>query len=50
MKLLESVRIALRSLTANKLRASLTMLGVIIGVLWYTFALRYYNGFRLPGA
>jgi putative ABC transport system permease protein len=32
MKLLESVRIALRSLTANKLRASLTMLGVIIGV------------------
>ncbi|HZQ05477.1 MAG TPA: ABC transporter permease [Anaerolineae bacterium] len=32
MNLIESVRIALRSLAANKLRASLTMLGVIIGV------------------
>ncbi len=32
MNLLESIRIALRSLTANKLRAGLTMLGVIIGV------------------
>ncbi len=32
MNLGESVRIALRSLTANKLRAALTMLGVIIGV------------------
>ncbi len=32
MNLLESTRIALRSLTANKLRAGLTMLGVIIGV------------------
>lgn len=32
MNLLVSVQIALRALTANKLRASLTMLGVIIGV------------------
>ncbi len=32
MNLIESIRIALRSLVANKLRASLTMLGVIIGV------------------
>jgi putative ABC transport system permease protein len=29
---LESVRIALRALTANKLRSALTMLGIIIGV------------------
>jgi putative ABC transport system permease protein len=33
MTFLESVRIALRSLSANKLRASLTMLGIIIGVM-----------------
>lgn len=32
MSLLESVRMALSSLTANKLRSFLTMLGVIIGV------------------
>jgi putative ABC transport system permease protein len=32
MNLLESARIAVRSLSANKLRASLTMLGIIIGV------------------
>lgn len=32
MNLVESTKIALRSLTANKLRAGLTMLGVIIGV------------------
>ena len=32
MNLLESVRIALRSLSANKMRAALTMLGIIIGV------------------
>ncbi len=32
MKLLESLRLALRALTANKLRAALTMLGIIIGV------------------
>lgn len=32
MNLWESVRIALRSLAANKLRAALTMLGIIIGV------------------
>ncbi|HWP27942.1 MAG TPA: ABC transporter permease, partial [Chloroflexota bacterium] len=32
MKLLESIRIALRALAANKLRALLTMLGIIIGV------------------
>jgi putative ABC transport system permease protein len=32
MNFTESVRIALRSLTANKLRSGLTMLGIIIGV------------------
>src|SRR5437867_1389667 len=32
MTLWESIRIALRSLAANKLRAALTMLGIIIGV------------------
>src|SRR5512142_668701 len=32
MNIVESIRIALRSLGANKLRAGLTMLGVIIGV------------------
>jgi putative ABC transport system permease protein len=32
MNLIESIRIALRSLSANKLRSSLTMLGIIIGV------------------
>ncbi|MDX1600323.1 MAG: ABC transporter permease [Anaerolineales bacterium] len=32
MSLMESFRIALRSLRANKLRAALTMLGIIIGV------------------
>jgi putative ABC transport system permease protein len=33
MNVLESVRIALRSLSANKLRSALTMLGIIIGVM-----------------
>jgi putative ABC transport system permease protein len=32
MTIIESIRIALRSLGANKLRAALTMLGIIIGV------------------
>jgi putative ABC transport system permease protein len=32
MVIIESIRIALRSLTANKLRSALTMLGIIIGV------------------
>ncbi|MER2598863.1 MAG: ABC transporter permease [Caldilineales bacterium] len=32
MTLLESLRVAMRGLTANKLRAALTMLGIIIGV------------------
>ncbi|HEX9118111.1 MAG TPA: ABC transporter permease, partial [Anaerolineae bacterium] len=32
MDLIESARIALRSLAANKLRSALTMLGIIIGV------------------
>jgi len=32
VNVLESIRIALRALTANKLRATLTMLGIIIGV------------------
>ncbi|NIW35953.1 MAG: ABC transporter permease, partial [Gemmatimonadetes bacterium] len=30
--MLESVRLAFRALAANKLRAALTMLGIIIGV------------------
>ena len=33
MNFLESARIALRSLSANKLRSGLTMLGIIIGVM-----------------
>lgn len=33
MHLIESIRIALRSLSANKMRSTLTMLGVIIGVM-----------------
>jgi putative ABC transport system permease protein len=32
MSMLESLRLAFRALTANKLRAALTMLGIIIGV------------------
>jgi putative ABC transport system permease protein len=32
MKLIESIRIAMRALAANKLRSVLTMLGIIIGV------------------
>ncbi|HEC33546.1 MAG TPA: FtsX-like permease family protein [Chloroflexi bacterium] len=32
MNLLESVRVSLRALAANKLRAALTMLGIVIGV------------------
>lgn len=32
MKFLESIRIAMRALAANKLRSVLTMLGIIIGV------------------
>ena len=32
MNILESVKIALQSLPANKLRSGLTMLGIIIGV------------------
>jgi putative ABC transport system permease protein len=32
MNIVESIRVALRGLAANKLRAVLTMLGIIIGV------------------
>ena len=32
MSALESIRLAMRGLSANKLRSALTMLGIIIGV------------------
>ncbi|TFG68190.1 MAG: hypothetical protein E4H27_08185, partial [Anaerolineales bacterium] len=32
MKIVESIRLAMKALAANKLRAALTMLGIIIGV------------------
>ena len=32
MKIIESIRLAMKALAANKLRAALTMLGIIIGV------------------
>lgn len=46
MKLLESVFIALRALTANKLRTILTMLGIIIGVGAVIALISIGNGFR----
>lgn len=39
-----------RRLPGWTLPAAGSLLAVIIGVLWYTSALWYYNGFRLPGA
>ena len=44
--LFESVIIALRALTANKLRAALTMLGIIIGVGAVISIVSIGNGFR----
>ncbi|MCB0191698.1 MAG: ABC transporter permease [Anaerolineae bacterium] len=46
MKILESVFIALRALTANKLRTILTMLGIIIGVGAVIGLISIGNGFR----
>ena len=33
MNIIESIRVALQSLLSNKLRALLTMLGIVIGIL-----------------
>jgi putative ABC transport system permease protein len=46
MQLVESVIIALRALIANKLRTSLTMLGIIIGVGAVIALISIGNGFR----
>src|SRR5262245_36533045 len=46
MNLLESFRVALRALRANKLRALLTMLGIIIGVGSVVGMLALGNGFQ----
>ena len=44
MKFLENIRIALRGLAANKLRAGLTMLGILIGVAAVITLLSIGNG------
>ena len=46
MNILESVRVALTSLWANKLRAALTMLGVIIGVFSVIIMVALVQGIR----
>jgi putative ABC transport system permease protein len=46
MQLIESVRIAVRALTVNKLRAVLTMLGIIIGVTAVIALLSVGRGFQ----
>jgi hypothetical protein len=45
MSLLESIRLAFGSLRANKLRAVLTMLGIIIGVGSVIALLAFGNGY-----
>jgi putative ABC transport system permease protein len=46
MQLWESILIALRALTVNKLRTTLTMLGIIIGVAAVIALISIGNGFR----
>ena len=46
MQLWESIRIAVRALTINKLRTILTMLGIIIGVAAVIALVSIGNGVR----
>ena len=50
MSLIDLLRSALRSVAANKLRAALTMLGVVIGVASVIAMLALGNGARAAGA
>ncbi len=47
MNLLESIRLALGALMSNKLRAALTMLGIIIGVASVITLLSFGEGYRV---
>ncbi len=46
MNILESIRTAWKSIFANKLRSSLTMLGIIIGVSAVVLLVALGNGFQ----